>query len=99
MRKITLRWYNENFKEMVYEDTVWNITTTYIGRAQYFETEESKRFKAATDTARPIWAITKIVEDTTGPKITKWFLPVDTNWNPSNKAEFAWDDILTLTYL
>lgn len=99
MRKISLRWFNENMKEMVHEETVWNVTTTYIWHAQYFETEESKRYKAAWDTAKPIWAITKIVEDNTWPKITEWFLPVDANWKPSNKAEFIWDDFLTLTYL
>lgn len=90
-------------KNIIVEITSGSIKTTYIGIARYrSEVDNSKdAYVDAADTAKAIWNIYRIIEDTTiaGTKITDISSPVDNDGNGTDKFDQVRDNYATLTYL
>ena len=85
-------------KLFVEEITVGTVKTTYIGTARYRSEvdHEQYAFMSAADTAKAIWNISKLVEDTSigGTKTTEQWSPV---W--TDKFDQVRDNRATIIYL
>jgi len=89
----------ENMKQMIYEEVVWWVTTTYIWLAYMFSDRENLNYRAASDKWRAIWKIKKTIETVTWwVTVTETFFPVIGS-EVIRGTELVWDDILTYTYL
>lgn len=77
------------FKLLIDKSTVWAITTTYVCKALYSQTD-------APDETSAVWQILKIVKDWT---IERTFLPCNLNsGNPENSFSFIANNRTALTY-